>query len=471
MVELKDFYKDQDIDPEVLADMWMATQDRYTRLRRMYSNNDLYSGHPLPEAMKPLRTAVNRSVEFYVAKVFPTRRMEVRAENSAVAEAVEKVQDWSNFEGQKPLWLRELSNLGDLFLKVNIGRGKVWVENIDPALVTAISANSRGYLESIRIDKDLGGGLWYTEYWEKEKWAVWEQQPFGKTAPIDELGAPSASGTTAQFGIDFVPFVHVKFRDVGRLRGASCVEHAVDKIDEANRKSTRLAQMIFRYNKPLWVALAGGYDATGVPMPPPLTEVDLDNKLDSDDVVSLSGSGSLTSLVANLNYDSFLAIVNADIEEIEKDLPELRYYSLKDGQLSGKAISLLLGGALDRAAEARNNFTQALVRTNEIALTMGKNAGVFSLGDASYDNGGFDHELVVDASFSDDISEKAATFKTLTDGGMEIGEAMLQAGITPLSGGVVTRNISLTVGVISDEDQGLPTGEPVPAAPPAAGPQ
>lgn len=464
---LKDFFKDRG-NGTAAERVWMASQDRYFRLRAMYANNDLYDGHPLAEAMKPLRTAVNRSVEFYVAKTFPSKKLEVRAEQQAVVDAIERVQTWSNFDGMKPAWLRTMALLGDLFLKVMTRNGKVWYELIEPELVTDFTTNSRGYLQTIRIDVELGGGLWFTEYWDKSSWMVWDEHMLGKNTPIDELGAPSRSGSTASFGIDFVPIVHAKFKNTGALRGAGADDHAIDKLDEANRKSTRLAQMIFRYNKPLWVALAGGADANGLPSAPPLTQSDLDNKLDSDDVVMLNGSGSLESLVANLNYDSFLAILNADIDEIEKDLPELRYYSLKDSQMSGKAISLLLGAALDRAAEARNNFSQAIQRCNEIALTMGANIGALQLSGLSYDRGDFDHELIVDASFSEDISEKATTFKTLTDGGMEVGEALLQAGITPLSGGVVQRNITLTVGVISDEEQSPPTGLPAPAEQPGA---
>jgi len=435
----------------------------YGLLKAMYDSNNLYSlktkeaivDSEFLEALKPLRTVVNRSVEFFVAKVFPTDKMKPAAENINIIEPIEQIATWSNFSGKKQLYLRNLAMFGDLFLKVNVDSDKAFYESINPMFVTDFEADSRGFLQWIRIDipvnekseVDSGGKfddsalpdrgnkshLTYTEYWSKTYFSIWIHGQ-GATAALDQLGDPRDFGFIAEFGIDFVPFVHIKFRDTGDKHGKAAVEHAIDKIDEANREATRLAQILFRYNKALWAVTSTGLDKDGLPLPPPkIKQIDSvvgsDVTLTDNSLISLPGMSKMESLIPNINYDAALAILNAMMLEIEQDLPELKYYSLKEGDLSGKAIALLLGGALDRALEARNNFMQGLTRANEIALTMGRNVGLFT-GIGEFGEGDFEHTLFVDSVFSDSLDDRVTILKTLVESGVPLKFAMKQVGFT-----------------------------------------
>ena len=90
--------------------------------------------------------------------------------------------------------------------------------------------------------------------------------------------------------------------------------------------------MIFRNNRALWAVSANAMNAQGRPLPPPrLGDASADNTLDVDDdtIMRLPGQATLESLVPNLNYEAALAVVAAQMAEIERDLPELAYYELR----------------------------------------------------------------------------------------------------------------------------------------------
>lgn len=231
-----------------------------------------------------------------------------------------------------------------------------------------------------------------------------------------------------ELGIDFIPFVNVKFKDTGSERGDSCVKHALDKIDEANRQATRLSQMLFRYNKPLWAVSANAVDKEGRPIPPPKFKNSEDLEVKDNSIISLPGMSTLTSLIPDVRYAEALSVLNAMMDEIKEDLPELNYYSLKDANLSGKAIRLLLAGAIDRANEAQNNLMRGLVKLDEMALSLGKFWGLFKVG--SYENGDFEHSLTCDEFFPTTNDEKALVLKTLKDSGLGLKSAMKLAGFS-----------------------------------------
>lgn len=416
--------------------------EKYAFLKKAYDNNNLYdtvtegaiNDNIWIEALKPMRTSVNRSVEFYVAKIFPSNDIEIATEFDNIIEPIQQITKWSNFAAKKQLFLRNLALFGDLFLKVTTAgdSDKIHYENIDPALVTDFRTDSRGFLQWIRIDTPIRVDTLqklHTEFWTKDTFSVWIHNRTRTTA-LDQLGDPIEFGFTAELGIDFVPFVHIKFRDTGALRGKACTEHAIDKITESNRQATRLAQMLFRYNKPHWAISTNSVDPDGNALPAPRQNSGdgLDVTFSDDVITYLPGNSKLESLVPDINYGDALSILNSMMNELEQDLPELKYYSLKDGNLSGKAVSLLLGGALDRAKEARNNFIQGLVRLNEMALTMGRFNGIFSSNIGDFDAGDFVHDIRTDELFGTTLEEKAEIVKNLVSSGIILKQAMEIAG-------------------------------------------
>lgn len=400
----------------------VAPREHYELLKSYYQNNALYEllNRALSQAgiysssMKPIRNPTMRIVEFYPAHLWPgtlPEALPIETDNTRLPEAIEQVWTWSNWNSKKQLAARFLAIYGDLFIKVaqNDEADRVFMQVLDPGDVTDFDVDHRGFITYLRLDTfvakrfgDTSPVQIVTEIWDKglDSFRRWRNQT--STLPrVQELGEPELERSlTADFGIDFVPVVHAKFRDVGNLRGEAAILPLLDKIDEVNRQATRLAQIMFRYNKATWAILAGGLDSAGRPQPPPKlarrndadpTKVDLND----DEIWEFPGLASMEALVPDLKYDAFLAMVDATMKEIEQDAPELTYFRLSDhADLSGRAVRFMLGPAIKRAEEVRGYGEFAMVRAHQMAITIAQHAGLGNFAAVgTYEEGKLDHRF------------------------------------------------------------------------------
>lgn len=430
----------------------------YDLLKWYYLNNGLYDDivrglydkSIWTEGMKPLRNPAFRVVEFYGAKLWP-RNHQVVSDNAELVTAVAQVWLWSNWLSQRRVAARWLAMYGDLFIKIatRMTGGRVtavYMQLIEPQYITTFDVDERRYLTYVRIDipqtervGDEVQHLTHTEVWDKatDSYRVWRHD-MAADAPIDRLGAPTEEASMTTFGIDFVPVVHVKFRDIGEDRGMAAITHALDKIDEANRMATRLHQVMFRYNKATEVLEGTGSDTSGRPLPPPRIVGRQNGQYDDDDtvkvgndrIVRLPSGWTWRQAVPALDYASMLAVVNAQMAELENDLPELAYYTLRNrADLSGRAVRLLLSDAVDRATEVRANAEAGLIQAQQMALTVGAATGVLpNLGD--FDAGDLAHDFVQEDIFTLSLAEKMETVTAMTQAGIPLETALRATGWT-----------------------------------------
>lgn len=411
-------------------------KQRYALLRAYTENNGLYetsqrltyADGTWQQAMRGLRTVAGRVVEFHAAHLWPGNlpaALPIETEHEAIIEPIEQVWTWSNWNAQKQVAARWIAMLGDLFIKVvqREDGSRVYFELIDPAYVSDFDTDERGYLTYIRVDiprterrGDKPVRMTHTEVWTKETFRTWvHDRPDGEE--LSKLGTPLQDVPISTFGIDFVPFVHAKFRDIGEARGQAAVWTAISKIDEGNLQATRLSQLLFRYNNVIWALGAGGMDRDGRPLPAPRLEGDAVTTGANGDTITLGetrllrlpGNSKLESLIPAINYEAALSVLNAHMQELEHDLPELAYARITDvgADLSGRALRVMLTPAIDRAIEARGNAEGALMRANQMALTIGAAAGLFS-GIGTYAAGDFDHAFTERPIVPIDESEEAA---------------------------------------------------------------
>lgn len=460
----------------------------YNILRAYYENNGLYDelAEVLQErgewhqAMKPLRNPAYRIVEFYVDHVWPGMLPEAlpivpdAGASENIAQAIQQVWTWSNWGASKQLAVRQIAQYGDLFIKVSQTDDlrRVFLQLIEPQFVIDFDEDTRGFLTWIRIDvpveeRDETTGevaqSTRTEIWSKTDLRIWTHDQ-GSGADVDQLGdpdemynlpgdvaadlaQPAADGETrpgTSLGIDFIPIVHVKFRDVGDKRGAAAILLALDKIDEANASATRLHQMLFRHNKPTWRVNANAADSMGRPLPAPtLAQHDGDLiggdtfgvvDIGDEQVYYLPGMSTMEPMVPPIDYGAALAILDAMMAEIEKDAPELTYYRLQDmGELSGVAIELMLASAVAKALEVRGNMETGLARANAIALTIGQLAGLSGFEAArigTYTAGSFEHRFATRRVIPMSNAEMAETVKALVDAGWPLSKALERVGLS-----------------------------------------
>lgn len=423
----------------------------YRVLRSYYHGNDLYAALQTiasdrgvwSPAIKGLRNPAHRVVEFYVAHLWPSD-FELVTTNDAIVEPLGKVWQWSNWDAKQRLAARWFSMLGDLFIKVvsQPTSGRVYLQLINPENVLDFDSDVRGFLTYLHIevpivvrDGDKTTPMVHTEIWDKAAgtYRRWQRD---RRLKVDELGTPTETKPLSAFGIDFLPFVHALFQDVGNDRGAGAYLHALDKVDEANQQATRLHQMLYRNNKATWALQANGVDASGRPLPPPSIQgsgsaATADNgivEIGDESFVRLPGTATLAPLVPNINFDAGLSILNAQLRELQDDLPELTFYRLADeGQLSGAAIRMKMTAGIDKIMEARGNGLQALIRANQMALTIGKATNIDGFGTVgAFDSGELDHSYAPRDPIAISEAERLANEQAKAD----VAIAQQQSGVS-----------------------------------------
>jgi hypothetical protein len=410
----------------------------YDKLERLYLNNGPYddlanvnreSGYNVEGlvGLRSLRNPANRVTEFYAAKLDPYSWLETveygdkATQGDNITLALRSVHRWSNWEREGRTSARQFSWAGDLFLKVATRHAEngdavaVYKERLDPRNVKDFDTDERGILTYLRVstpktrrvDDELEAYT-QTEIWDKEmrSYRVFEhkegEDPEQLSEPIltqslsaDGIGAPD--GAT---GFDFIPVVHARFRDIGEPRGLSCFGHALGLIRECDRIATKLHEMLFP--DVTWVLQRSGVGPDGNPLPPIELEdergtnpLDLpDGKLwargydrttyaskdaisvGRDRVVRLPAGGALEPKIPNRNFAPALEALAEQVKALEAELPETAYSKLRDLELSGRAIRYVLDDVYSRFGEAFTNLAQAVIRLEDMALSIGQAVGL-----------------------------------------------------------------------------------------------
>lgn len=412
-----------------------ATQrDLYALLRAIYYANDLYGelGEKwLAEgekraSIKELRTIQAALVEAYVALVMPGNLPDALpivfdADNpkaDAIRDAIHQVWDWSNWGQRKQLYIRHQAMLGNAFLYVASRPGpdgetadRVYFHLTEPEHVTDLDTDERGYLTYIRTDvltrdrvsiTDDGPNDPYvvtTEWWKaRDLYREW-RTPLSSYNP-SRLGVPVADDSMRDtYGIDFVPYVHAKHRDVGDTYGVAPIMTALEKQHELNRKATAFSQQMYRHGKPDMVLQGAGGQTAGVYQPPPSIRGQTADsiEIDGETLWTVPPGYTIGHLIANVNYTAHMEGIDQDMEHLAtSDLPELHWYRLSQSgsDASGRALQTLLKPAIAKIEEARGNAETALARADAMALTIAQVAklpgfGVNEIG--TYEEGAYAH--------------------------------------------------------------------------------
>lgn len=414
-----------------------------------YLNEQLKATKSSDQPLKPIRNPAWRIVEFYAAKLYPgslPEAMPMEAKKDTVIEAIHQLWLWSNFSSTKQKWARWFAIYGDWYLKISTNGDpitSIYMSIIRPEYVTEQVTDERGFLTYIKIDVPVWDAEkeeateTYTEEWDKESQTVriWTKHTVGLDAKIEELPNPDVQMTFEQsHGENFIPIVYQPFRDDGGGRGSGSFSAQLDKIDEANRQASRLGQILFRYNRAIWAATSDGTDSSGRPLPPislsGITESDGSVKIGDDDILVLPSMSDLKPLVPDINYGDALAVLESQLAELSKDLPELAYYEMRNlRDVSGKAVRFLLDDMISRVLEVRGNAETALLRVHAMALSIGQNVGVFS-GLGTFDAGDFEHRFLERLVLPEDKTEIAQLVQTFASAGAALFAAAKASGMS-----------------------------------------
>ncbi len=424
---------------------------RADELWAYYENNGVYD--MLRQAgqikgngfLKSLRNPAQRAVEWYASTVWggplkTTLVIEAESDQPNLIPAIHQLWRWSNFSVTRQQVVRDAAVSGEAFIKIaqpENGAKRVYLQRLDGNQITKYKVDERGYIKECRIDVALGNGQYQTEQWDNERVRVWKHKK-GRKSPLSELGTPDET-PLSEWGIDFVPIVRFPHLII-RNQPAGAFELALEKIDEANRQASKLHGLLFRHNDAHFALESNMLDATGRPLPPPVVDssakrTDEDGnqtvELGGDKLLRLPGMAKLTSMVPNLKYGDALKVLNAQMAEIDADLPEIMWHSLKTiPDLSGKALRLIMSPARSRTLEVRGNHEDALVRAHMIALTIGQAIGAFSAEIGSYEKGDFEHHFAVRPVLPLSREEIAELASAETGAGIPLNTSLRQSGWT-----------------------------------------
>jgi hypothetical protein len=415
--------------------------------------------------LKPVRNPCPAILGFFSSKAWP-EPLELKTEVAnpdALTAAIEQVWQWSNWGQRRRAAAYTLAMLGECFIKIVASREKqrVWFELIDATYVCDFEVDERDYLTWLRLDvpkceinHNTGERRYYTrtEVWSVEDgtYRVWDTDGDAYAKALDDLGAeiPEESGTLAELGITFLPFVRIPFSDTGEKRAIGAIQPAIEAITESDLMATNHHQVLFQDLEGATVIERDGTDANNRPLPPVQVaaaqptfdalgreingtgrHADGSVQVGKRSFWSLPAGSRLTFPVPPIDFAASLATLKDHDEYLERIAPSLTYarVAMMSGpDLSGRALRYKLSASIDQALEVRSNLLTGLKQADEIALTLGQMIGLPDFRNlGQFDAGDFEHTFVErDVIDEGDLEEAQAS---LARG--QAAQAYAQAGV------------------------------------------
>lgn len=386
-------------------------KERYQLYWNFYTNN-LYrqmntyrSARGLYRHIRPIYNPVTRLVDFYVAKVWGGTldndtlegAIPIETDNARLRPAISQVWTWSNWQARKQLAVRYGACLGDLVLKVvdDTARKQVYLQVLHPRMIKSALFDDRGYVNEVVIEYDdwepaeTGTGQ-YVQFTYKEIITKEQFQTFRNGKPYDYYGAGEA--WTNPYG--FVPMVITPHKDVGLDWGLCCFHNGLDTIDELNDQASVFNDRMRKANNP--VLYFAGARAGSIDQSTTDTATDESRRQQTPALYGPENSKP-HFLVSEAGMEQTLGNVGLLLDELERDFPELALHRLREGgDLSGKALRIMYQDATDKVVEVRGNFDGALVRAQQMAVSIGglrRYDGFESFSLNSYQAGDEDHRI------------------------------------------------------------------------------
>jgi len=394
-------------------------------------NNKLY------RHIRAIRNPVKRLVDLYPALVYggaldlndPTKgAVPIDTDNKALLPAIAQLWKWSNWDTEKSGFVRTGAMLGDSFIKLvdNPDKRKVYMEVLDPSKVRDADFDAQGNIQSRMIieyetadalpitepgqREDTSKSYLYTEIIEKldddliRFRTFKDKEPFGFTN--DAEGKP-VSEWEMTYG--FIPAVHVPHTKLRGHWGFVPFHGVYDKIHEANDFASHLNDQVRNAVDIIWY-FAGVAAAEEINAKP--TSMTRESR--RDQVTALYGpEGSKPEpMIAPLDVGGALEILNSQLDEITRDLPELAMHQAREqlGSASGIAIKNMYSDADGLITEAQGNYDGGLVRAQMMGVSIGALQGYdgFQAFNAdSYTKGDLTHRIKPRPIFADDSMKQS----------------------------------------------------------------
>lgn len=353
-------------------------------------------------------------------------QIRIETKNPRLVEPINRIWQWSNINIEKQRLCRLPATHGCCGIRI-VARDdddplkrRVYLKPEHPSVIRDIELDDRGNVEAVQLEYTITTGLaekqeviLIREEMTKERFTSWRIEN-GTAYPFD-LFTMTTNGEWSDYENPYgiVPYVLLRHEHDGSIWGRNAFYRARPPLDRLNALLSHIDVQIHKHvNGVLFVAAAGA----------PPSEIDLSGLK----VAYVDTSRSQTApppfmewMVADLDLAGALAQAQEQRSIIEDMLPELKavHGRFISGQ-SGETITELRKPAEDRIALARTNYEDALVRSQEIALTCGIVMGLWDIGtgtgtidaaERAYRGGFEDHTFNKRPLLSADVSDDAPT--------------------------------------------------------------
>lgn len=277
-------------------------------------------------------------------------------------DAIGQVWEWSNWQSKKSVMVRHGAALGDTFLKVvdDTARQKVFVQVLWPGIVSEIAHDDYGNVTAYTLvytgTDEKGNTYRYKETCDRGWFRTFkDDKPWGYG------GNPAAW----QNPYGFVPMVHGMHLDLGGAFGAVPHHATMDKIHEVNDQASLLNDQVRKAVNVPWAFV--GVDPG---------DISLTTGQDNVPILAIKGvtknEAEVKALLYDIDVEHALGNIQAQIEEIERDHPELTLRKLREQvrDVTGRAVKLIFDDAEKLVVEARANYDHAQQRAFQMALSI-----------------------------------------------------------------------------------------------------
>lgn len=343
--------------------------------------------------------------------------------------AISQVWKWSNFQSRKDIFTLYGAVMGDVGLRVadDTERKKVYLEVIHPGTIKDVTLDPFGHVKAYEIQEERehpdrpGRTVTYTEIAERDgKNVVYATYLDG------DLYAWNGQAAEWAEPYGFVPIVLCRHNDVGLDWGWSELHPGRSKFHEVDDLSSALSDQIRKTVNVVWLftgqtkpkttpTLTGADSSTSRPEP---------GREEMNALYASNAQADAKALVAPLNIADTTAYLSMLLERLEEDYPELRFEKLRLSQVSGEALREARKPIEEKVTQRRGNYDDALVRAQQMAISIGGFRGIFQgFGLESYEAGDLDHHIGKRPVFTADPVLDMQNEKLLWDTAEQAGKA------------------------------------------------
>lgn len=356
----------------------------------------------------------------------------IQTSNEALRPAIAQLWRDSNWQVRKDTITRQGACFGDFAIRVvdDTSKGKVYLEQVHPGTIKDVILDAynfvKGYtLEEQRDNPDgKGQKVTYAETARREDDnVIFCTYLNGKPYPWNGVAAEWAE----PYG--FVPLVVGQHNDVGLDWGWSEMHAARPKIHEADDLASKLHDQIRKAIDPIWFFKGVRKPTSSGGSTIELTASDPTNNKPQpgrEEIPALYGpaESDAKALITEINIADTAAEINAILEELERDYPELKDdIFTASGDASGRALRTARQGSESKIRQRRPNYDNTLVRAQQMSVAIGgyrEYDGYQGFGLDSFDKGALDHNIAKRPVFAqdplDDIEVKAAFWAAIKSG-------------------------------------------------------